>query len=199
MNFIAPIKTSFKSFYNGLPSCVGNKGKTLDAVEYIGRKWTSPQQRVAMGATAIFTQPFIDAKNKHVDDDTKRVSVAKTISKIIVGTATGFAIRALCIKGIKSCSNPIKSIPKDAKPIVKKFKTFLTPENMNFKNEDAVAQYRNTMGTIISLFIMLFTNFAIDAPLTNKATNFLIGNTKTNAMLAKFVKSDDKTKKGDNE
>ena len=170
----SPFTNSAKSLYNKLPSITVAKNKVINSVEYIGRKWTSPQQRVIMGATAIVTQPFIDAKNNKVNEDTRRASVAKTIAKIIVGTATGFAVRYLCIKGIKYSSRTLSEIPKNTKPFTKKLQTLFTPENINAANKDALEQYRNAMGTFVSLGIMLFTNFMVDAPWTKKLTNVLL-------------------------
>lgn len=174
VNFISPIKSSMKTLYNSIPSHVVSKDSVINSVAYIGRKWTSPQQRVAMGATAIVLQPIIDYKNRHVDNETKKVSVARTIAKILVGTSTGFAVRYLCIKGIKACSVPFKDISSNTKPFIKKIKTFFTPKNMQRENIDALEQYRNAMGTLLSLNVMLFTNFMIDAPLTKLFTNALI-------------------------
>ena len=44
------------------------------------------------------SQPFIDASNKNVDEKTRKVSVARTIAKIIAGTLTGYFVRKGCIK-----------------------------------------------------------------------------------------------------
>jgi len=193
---ISPIESAAKTLYNRIPDVNISKNSVINSVAYIGRKWTSPQQRLIMGATAVFMQPVIDAKNKHVDNETKKVSVAKTISKIVIGTLTGFAVRYLCIKGIKSCSVPLEEISKELKPFAKKMKTILTPDGY-LKESDELQQYRNTMGTLISLGIMLFTNFAIDAPLTNKMTNFLIKKPETKQMLSKFIGEEKKAEKGD--
>ncbi len=56
-------------------------------------------------------------------------------------------------------------------PLKKKFQTFLTPSNHVGGETDSLKQYRNAMGTIWSLVIMMFTNFLIDAPLTKFLTN----------------------------
>lgn len=170
----SPIRNTCKNYYNKIPSFSVAKDKTINSVAYIGRKWTSPQQRVIMGATAIVTQPFIDAHNHKVDDETRRASVARTIAKIIVGTTTGFIVRALCIKGIKYSSKTLNEIPKNTKPYLKKLQTIFTPKEINPNNKDAMEQYRNAMGTFLSLGIMLFTNFMVDAPWTKKLTNVLI-------------------------
>ena len=170
----SPIKTVCKNYYNKIPSFSVAKNSVINSVAYIGRKWTSPQQRVIMGATAIITQPFIDAHNKKVDEETRRASVARTIAKIIVGTTTGFIVRALCIKGIRYTSRTLNEIPHNTKPYLKKLQTIFTPKNINIHNTEAIAQYRNAMGTFLSLGVMLFTNFMVDAPWTKKLTNFLI-------------------------
>jgi len=107
-----------------------------------------------LGATAIFMQPAIDAHNKNVDEKTRKVSVARTIAKIVAGTLTGFAIRKACIKAMD----------------LKMFK----PSNAVKVTKDAFEQYKNAMGTIVALVVMLFTNFLIDAPLTKWLTNVLI-------------------------
>ncbi len=174
VNFISSIGNSFKSAYNHMPSVVVQKDKVLNKVAYIGRKWTSPQQRLIQGATAIFMQPYIDWHNKKVDEKTRKVSVARTCAKIIAGTTTGFFLRYGFIKGIKAFSRPFSQVPKDAKPFAKKMMTFLTPKNLDEKDLDGFQQYRNAMGTIWSLVAMVFTNFLIDAPFTKILTNKFI-------------------------
>ena len=191
---IYPITNGLKTLYNRIPSKIISKNSVINSVEHIGRKWTSPQQRLIMGATAVLMQPAIDARNKRVDEDTKNVSVAKTLSKIIIGTLTGVIIRSLSIKAVKAFSVPFDALPKDIKPLEKKLKTFLSSTKLKSEMTDELAQYRNAMGTIVSLFIMLFTNFAIDAPFTNKLTNYLIGNEKTNTKIKSFVMRNSKQK-----
>lgn len=173
-SFISPISTDAKNLYNKVPSINIAKTKVINKVAKIGEKWTSPQQRVIMGCTAILTQPFIDAKNKRVDEETRRVSVARTIAKIIVGTTTGFAVRYMCIKGIQYSSKTLKDIPKNANKFSKKLQTLFTPDNSVHLTDSAMKQYQNAMGTFVSLGIMLFTNFLVDAPWTKKLTNVLI-------------------------
>lgn len=129
-----------------------------------GEKISSAEQRLILGASALMSQPFIDAHNKNVDEKTRKVSVARTIAKIIAGTTTGFLIRKGCIKAIDAMSKPVgKNVPK--------WKTLFTPKNITKTNTDAFKQYRNAMGTIVALVVMMFTNFLIDAPLTRFLTN----------------------------
>lgn len=112
------------------------------------------------------SQPFIDFHNRKIDEDTRRVAVCRTIAKIIAGTATGYAVRKISIKGIQACSH----IPKKGMP---NWKSLFTPKNVTKADSDEFKQYQNALGTFISLGVMLFTNFLIDAPLTKFLTNKL--------------------------
>ncbi len=163
-----------KNFYNRLPSMQVSKDKVIDKIVYIGKKWSSPHQRAILGVTAIVMQPYIDWKNKSVDDKTRKVAVARTCAKIIAGTLTGVALRAGFIKGIAAMSKTASEIPANTKPFIKNLKQCLTPKNLDPSNKDALEQYRNAMGTILSLVAMVFTNFLIDAPLTKFLTNNFI-------------------------
>lgn len=150
-----------------LPVTECANSKLIDKINYIGKNFSSDKQRLALGLTALFTQPFIDARNKSVDEKTRKVSVARTLAKIIAGTLTGFAIRYGCIKGIKALSQiPGKGVPK--------WKTIFTPKGIKDNTTEAFAQYRNAMGTVVALVVMMFTNFLIDAPLTKFLTNFFV-------------------------
>lgn len=71
----------FKTMYNNLPSMQVSKDKVIDKVAYIGKKWSSPHQRAILGITAIAIQPYIDWKNKNVDEKTRKVAVARTCAK----------------------------------------------------------------------------------------------------------------------
>ena len=95
------------------------------------------------------------------------MSVARTIAKIVAGTFTGYFIRKGCIKGIKALSQA-------EGPNVSKIKTLFTPKGVKDNKTDAFLQYRNAMGTVVALVVMVFTNFLIDAPLTKFLTNALI-------------------------
>ncbi len=150
-----------------LPNTTCKEGKLTNGIKKAGEKISSAEQRLILGASALMSQPFIDAKNKNVDEKTRKVSVARTIAKIIAGTFTGFFIRKACIKGIKELSHiPAQGVPK--------WKTILTPNGVKDNTTEAFSQYRNAMGTIVALVVMLFTNFLIDAPLTKFLTNTFV-------------------------
>lgn len=150
-----------------IPDAVYSSDKITKNIKNTGEKISSAEQRLILGATALMTQPFIDANNKSVDEKTRKVSVARTIAKILAGTLTGYFIRKGCIKGIKALSQ----IPG---PNVPKYKSLFTPKGITDNTTDAFKQYRNAMGTVVALLVMMVTNFAIDAPLTKFLTNALV-------------------------
>lgn len=174
------VQTSSPSFQGGISnSCRSVKQRVMNAVPNMelsgninwinkaGEKISSAEQRLILGASALMSQPFIDWNNKDVDEKTRKVSVARTIAKIIAGTATGFAIRKGCIKGIEAMSQSTVNGGN-------KWRSFFTPVGIKKLNTDAFMQYRNAMGTVVALVVMMFTNFLIDAPLTKFLTNKLI-------------------------
>lgn len=151
-------RNPLKRLYNSVPNWETASDKFLNHIEKFGKKCTSAHQRGILGVTALMTQPFIDAHNKSVDDKTKKFSVARTVAKIVAGTLTGVAIRYGCIKLMKT------------KPFM--------PSRWKEVDKDVLEQYQNAMGTIVSLVVMLFTNFLIDAPLTKFLTNVIIDDKK---------------------
>ncbi len=161
--------------------------KIINAVNWAGKKLNSVEQRIVLGATALATQPFFDYYNKNVDEDTRKVSAARTIAKIIAGTAVGIAVRLLFIKGFRKFSNydlkivsgNIEQIlPKSKKdifvPIFAKVKKGMTIDE--FKND--YENYIKTGGVIGASIAMIATNFLLDAPLTNILTNKITSHMK---------------------
>lgn len=169
----------------------GIKFKPLDDDGKLGRfnKWLdnnfdSTWQRLVSGVTAIFTQPFFDLHNKKTDEDTRRTSCARTIGKIIAGTATGVAIRAGCIKltemftRTNSTEAELVRLAKEKSKVYEPRKNFkpleqclLSKEAIEKASFREIKKYRGAMGTFAALFVMIFTNFLIDAPLTMYLTN----------------------------
>jgi len=151
--------------------------KSIKAVEWIGKKLSSAENRLILGASALMTQPFIDASNKEVDAETRRYSICRTVAKVIAGTVTGYAIRKGCIKSIDAFTK----LPTEIKPDMKfkKLRSCLLPSIKH--TADELAQYKNALGTLMALGVMVFTNFLIDAPLTKFLTNVFTGKTKKEA------------------
>lgn len=160
-------KSVRETLWNVIPNSEYTNQSTVNTIKKIGEKVSSAEQRLILGASALMSQPFIDGKNKNVDEKTRKVSVARTIAKIIVGTATGYVIRKGCIKGIDRLSK----IPGQN---IKSWETIFTPKGVIDNLTDTFAQYKNAIGTVVALVVMMFTNFAIDAPLTKMLTNVLI-------------------------
>lgn len=170
--------------------------KTKQYVNWIGEHISSPEQRLLLGATALATQPFIDYNNKNVDENTRMISVARTLSKIIAGTVVGVAVRAGCIRLMKNYANTkitkladgcIKVEPKSKKDIFAP-----SYEQLNLTEEKYLKQekgHRSTMGTVLATIAMVFTNFLVDAPLTR----FLTG--KFSKFITKQAQQPEEVKK----
>lgn len=139
--------------------------KLNNAITWVGEKCSSPENRLILGVTALLTQPFIDGHNTKIDEDTRKVSVARTIAKIIAGTLTGYFVRLGCIKLIDA----LTKLPTETSS---KWRMLFTPDAAKSGILKNLKHYKNAIGTTLSLFIMGFiTNFAIDAPLTKYLTN----------------------------
>ncbi len=150
---------------DALPNCVTGE-KADKFFKAAGREISSAENRLILGVTALMSQPFIDYNKREIDEDTRRVAVCRTIAKIVAGTLTGYTVRKCTIKGIQKCSKlPGKGVPK--------WQTLFTPKDVKKVDTDEFKQYQNALGTFVSLGVMLFTNFLIDAPLTKFFTNTL--------------------------
>lgn len=168
--FQGGMSNAYRAFKRRIVNAIPNVELSGDQklIQKAGEKISSAEQRLILGASALMSQPFIDANNKRVDEKTRKVSVARTVAKIIAGTLTGFVIRKGCIKTINAMSKA-KGIGAP-----KWWKTLFTPEGVVKTEDEAFKQYRNAMGTIVALVVMMFTNFLIDAPLTKFLTNKFI-------------------------
>lgn len=133
-------------------------------IEWCGENMNSPQQRLLLGATALAIQPAIDLYNKNVDEDTRKVSCARTIAKTLIGTATGFLIRYGCIKLVESHS-------KLGEEVNKAIDKVFTPRAATVKSL-GYRNYKKALGTFFAVGVMLITNFAVDAPVTQILTNY---------------------------
>lgn len=121
--------------------------------------------RAIMGTTALMTQPFIDRYNHRVDEETRKVSMYRTIAKIIAGTAVGILVRGSCYKLVTKMTD-IGGNKKHSKSLlpkawIEKFE----------KHPDYLGNYKSALSTFMALGIMMFTNFLLDAPLTLYLTN----------------------------
>lgn len=133
----------------------------------IGHTLASPQwNRVALGVAAITSQPWWDYFNPKVDDDTAKASAIRTGSKIGVCTTIGFTIRSLAHAFVKKFANGS----------TKEGSTLLTPKEILREINPEIKEcklklHQNTFAFFVALFVMMFTNFLIDAPLTTYVAN----------------------------
>ncbi|MBD5401901.1 hypothetical protein HDR58_03740 [bacterium] len=166
-NFISRTTNALSQrIVNAMPNMTVSSQSTLNAVKWVGQKISSPQNRLILGASALMTQPFIDLSNKKVDEETRKVSAARTVAKIIAGTLTGVAVRSGCIHGIDAFTKFASEVTPNMK--FARLRTLFTPNGVVLHD---LNQYKKSLGTIVSLFVMLVTNFLIDAPLTKFLTN----------------------------
>lgn len=134
-------------------------------------KLSSPANRFIIGAVAIATQPWIDLFNPDVDEETKKMSCLRTMAKIIIGTATGVAVRKVCINAMASYTKTVDEIKNVEN---KKLATALIPtedivSHVNFsKATRLLDKHRQALGSFIAIVVMMAT----DPPLTVFLTNF---------------------------
>lgn len=129
--------------------------------------------RGIMGVSAVLTQPIIDYNNPRVDKETREVSAIRTICKIIAGTTVGM----FCVRG------PMRNIVKSLTDIngTKRWSKLLLPKSKLVeisKNEKFLKNYRSALAMVMSLGAMMYTNFALDAPLTIFLTNLSLDKKK---------------------
>lgn len=166
-----------KNIFNMFPESMTISGeKKISHLKWLGEKISTPENRLIMGVTALASQPCIDYYNGDVDSDTRKVSCARTAAKIIAGTITGVTIRYASIALIKRLSR-LPQNGKTLKPIEKLF----TPKsadadliNSSRVEETMYNDYRKTLGTGLGLLVMMYTNFALDVPLTRYFTKLFL-------------------------
>ena len=81
-----------------IPEAVYSDKKMVNGIKKTGEKISSAEQRLILGASALMSQPFIDANNKRVDEKTRKVSVARTIAKIVIIFYQRFSLLKLKVK-----------------------------------------------------------------------------------------------------
>ncbi len=177
MNNITRIPSRIVSYVvSKAPQMTVSGERANKAIAWVGKNISSPENRFILGATALMSQPFIDLHNRKIDEDTRKVSAARTVAKIIAGTLTGVLIRSACIHSV----NAFTKLPHEIKPNMKfkALRNFFTPSEGVCKNLD---KYKDAMGTILATVVMMFTNFLIDAPLTKFLTNKFVDKIHNNA------------------
>ncbi len=163
---------SFKSSpYDRFIKYVPNKD-IKNPVKYnkAGQLLASPHwNRLALGITAITTQPWIDYYNPDVDRDTAKTSFCRTLAKIPVCTTVGFIVRG----GVYKLTEKFMHSSENEGSTLFTPKAILQEKNANIR-EAKLKLHKNAFSTVSAIGIMLFTNFLIDAPLTTKFTSIFM-------------------------
>lgn len=144
--------------------------KTAKVLDKVGAL-KSPGQRLAFGIAALTLHPIMDKLNPWVDDETKNTSAIRSAAKAVASTTTGVMIREICIVGTNALLGN------------KKLASYLPEFMTKDKNHTSAV-----VGTLAGLGIMIFTNFLIDVPLTDKLTHIF-----TNFANKKGSKKETKT------
>ena len=142
-----------------------NPSESLARVtDYISRPGPN---RAIMGVTALAIQPIIDASNKKVDERTRKLSVCRTVSKILVGMTVGILVRG----GVYKIVNKMTQLNGTGRFS----KSLLANEFIQdfIKKTDKLKTYTSAVSYLLAFAAMCVTNFAIDAPLTALLTNKL--------------------------
>lgn len=171
----------------GMKSIEISSQKTAKFFKWAGDDFNSAQQRFISGVAGILLQPWFDLNNKRVDEDTRKISTARTLAKIIAGMATGVLIRWGLIEASKMFTKTKETELERVKKAIEKKKINYKPVKTKFskweqcllpkaykdglKSFREIKKYRMTFGTIAAVGVMFFTNFLIDAPLTTFLTN----------------------------
>lgn len=181
-------KKAARFVFRKLPAWEVNNERVLNAIKWSGQHISSPQNRLILGITALMSQPFIDLYNKRVDEETRKVSAARTTAKIIAGTTTGFLVRYYAIKLVDAFTKA----PKDA---VHKWQSFMFPKILE-TTQKGIQQHKLAIGTSIAIAVMMFTNFLIDAPLTQLLTNVFVKKIKNieKSKIDKIVQQQEQNK-----
>lgn len=87
---------------------------------------------------------------------------------------TGIAVRGGCMKAVEGVLKNEKAVEGLAKITAENSTKEAVESAKNFiKNGGGAKKYAAVAGTILAIGVMIITNFAVDAPLTNFLTNML--------------------------
>lgn len=152
-------------------------------INYSGKKLNAPQQSVVMGVTAVLFQPYINRKNKKLDNDTRDMAVARSIGKNITGNFFDFITRVASIFAVGGLSKYIINDVKNEDDLVteispkNKIKDILTPnlkENFIQRPHKEFLKdyksYRMAMGALLATGIAVFVKTTVELPVTKKLT-----------------------------
>ena len=152
------------------------KKPVQEGLKWVANNFSSPHQRAVLGITALCSQPFIDLHNRHIQKVDKPITVAKNISKIVVGTIAGVTLRYYAIKAINSFTKTVKNGKYSQCFLPNETISELKRAALDKKLLEGIRNYKEGLGTFLVVSVGAFTNFLIDAPLTKILTNFIHDN-----------------------
>lgn len=154
-------------------------------INYSGKKINAPQQAVIMGVTSVILVPYVNKHNKHVDQDTRDMAVARAIGKNAAGNALDYFTRIAAIFAVGKLSSykinktpneddlvteiSPKSLKKDIFAPNMKEKFTPTPKGEFLKDYKS---YRIAMGALLATGMALFIKSTIELTLTKKITDY---------------------------
>ena len=162
------------SFYDRFFKSIPNKDiGNQKAFNKFGHALASPHwNRLAIGFAAC-TQPIIDYFNPKVDRDTAKASSYRSMAKVISCTGVGFIVRGASYKLIEKFAHASEA----------EGSTLLTPKAILAEKNPELRKsklkiHKNAYSTVFALFVMIFTNVLLDAPLTSMLANKFISSDK---------------------
>lgn len=178
------------------------KSKNIEKfINYSGRKLNAPQQSIIMGVSALAFQPYINRKNKQLDEDTRDMAVARSIGKCITGNVSDFLTRVFSIFAVVRLSNyavnKVKSdddLVTEIKPksrldiFTPKLKEGFIPRPQKEFLKD-FKSYQMAMGALVATGLAVFVKTTVELPATKFLTDYFYSkekmkkekNDKTNA------------------
>lgn len=153
-------------------------------INYSGKKLNAPQQSIIMGVSSLVFQPYINRKNKQLDEDTRDMAVARSIGKSITGNISDFLTRVFSIFAVAKLSNyAINKVNTDDDFVMEiKPKSKLDIFTPNLK-EDFVPRpkkeflkdfksYRMAMGALVATGLAVFVKTTVELPATKFLTDY---------------------------
>lgn len=161
------------------------RGKNIEKfINYSGRKLNAPQQSVIMGVSSLIFQPYINRKNKQLDDETRNMAVARSIGKSITGNVSDFLTRVFSIFAVAKLSNyAINKVNSDddfvteIKPKSKldiftpKLKEGFIPCSQKEFLKD-FKSYQMAMGALVATGLAVFVKTTVELPATKFLTDY---------------------------
>lgn len=153
-------------------------------INYSGKKLNAPQQSIIMGVSSLVFQPYINRKNKQLDEDTRDMAVARSIGKSITGNISDFLTRVFSIFAVAKLSNyAINKVNTDDDFVMEinpKSKLDIFTPNLK---EDFVPRpkkeflkdfksYRMAMGALVATGLAVFVKTTVELPATKFLTDY---------------------------